>query len=95
MCQYIQSLINSPPPEWHSGMTYTPVRTETQAQQTDIYCLFILQGTGNRTGNGKQWVSILCYVLYTLHSDRDREPLFLIVSIPVPVHKSGVFMYSS
>ena len=51
------------------------------------YGLFTLHGTGNRTGNRKRWVSISRYVLYTPHSDRDsdREPLFSIVSIPVPV----------
>ena len=49
--------------------------------------LFTLHGRGNRAGNGKRWVSVLYYVLYTLHSDsdRDREPLFSIVPIPVPV----------
>ena len=35
--------------------------------------LFTLHGTGNGTGNGQWWVSILLYVLYTPHSD--REPL--------------------
>ena len=51
------------------------------------YGLFTLHGTGNRTGNGKRWVSISRYVLYTPHSDsdRDREPLFSILSIPNPV----------
>ena len=45
--------------------------------------LFTLLRTGNRTGNGKRWVSVLPYVLYTLH--RDSKSLFSIVSIPVPV----------
>ena len=53
------------------------------------YVLFTLHGTGtgNGTRNGKRWVSILHYVMYTLHSDRGRDskPLFSIVSIPVPV----------
>ena len=34
--------------------------------------LFTLHGTGNGTGNEKRWVSILHYVLYTLHRDRVR-----------------------
>ena len=45
--------------------------------------LFTLHGTG--TGNRKQWVSVLPYVLYTLHRNRDRVSLFSIVPIPVPV----------
>ena len=38
---------------------------------------FTLHGTGTGIGTDKQWVSLLCYVMYTLHSDRDRdrEPL--------------------
>ena len=46
---------------------------------------FTLHWTGTGIGTRKQWVSILCIVLYTLHRDRDREPLFSIVSVPVPV----------
>ena len=46
-------------------------------------------GPGQGEGTRKRWVSILCYVPYTLHRDRDRnrEPLFSIVPIlgPVPV----------
>ena len=34
-------------------------------------------------GDGKRWVFVLRYVLYTLH--RGREQLFSIVPIPVPV----------
>ena len=36
-----------------------------------------LHGIGTGTETGKRWVSILRYVLYTLHGDkdRDREPL--------------------
>ena len=50
------------------------------------YDPFTLHGTG--TGTGERLVSILRYVLYTLH--RDREPLFSIVPapffpVPVPV----------
>ena len=47
---------------------------------------FILHGTGTETETVKQWVSVLCYVLYTLHRDRDRymEPLSSIVPIPFP-----------
>ena len=60
-------------------MLFTSNRTNDF--QTQSNGLFILHGTGN----GKQWVSILHYVLYTLHSDRDTYQLFSIVSIPVPV----------
>ena len=44
---------------------------------------YILHGTGT----GKSRVSVLCYVLYTLHRGRDRymEPLSSIVPIPFPV----------
>ena len=42
------------------------------------YGSFTLHGTG--------WVSILCYVQYTLHRDRYMEQLFSIVLIPFPVH---------
>ena len=51
------------------------------------YNSFIPHGTG--AGIRKWWFSILRYVLYTLHIDRDRESLFFIVPIafpaPVPV----------
>ena len=50
------------------------------------YDPFTLHGTGTGTGTGERLVSILRYVLYTLH--RDREPLFSIVPapfFPVPV----------
>ena len=43
---------------------------------------FKLHGTG--TGTGRWWISILSYVLYTLHRERDRESLFSIVPIPFP-----------
>ena len=46
---------------------------------------FILHETETTPRTGKQWVSILCYVLCTLHSD--REPLFSIVPILVRVHE--------
>ena len=36
---------------------------------------FTRHRTRTGTGTGKRWVSILRYVLYTLHRDRDREPL--------------------
>ena len=49
------------------------------------YGSYRLHGTGAGTGNGKRWVLILCYVLYTLPRDRHKEPLFSIVVIPVPV----------
>ena len=53
------------------------------------YSSFTLHRTRTPTGTRKWWVSALCYVLYTLHRDRDRhrEPLFSIVpiSFPVPV----------
>ena len=42
-------------------------------KQMPSYGLFTLHGTGNGTGNGKQWVSILCYVLYILHIDRNSD----------------------
>ena len=44
-----------------------------------------MQETRTETESGKWWVSILCYVLYTLHRDRNRLPLFSIVSVPVRV----------
>ena len=49
--------------------------------------LFTLYGTGTGTGTREWWVSVLCYVLYTLHRnrDRDRETLFSIVPIPLLV----------
>ena len=46
--------------------------------------LFILHGTGNGTGNGKRWVSILHYVLYTLHKDRDRGTIVFYCVHPGP-----------
>ena len=47
----------------------------------------LLMAHSHYTRLGQGWVSILRYVLYTLHRDRDedREPLFFIVPIPVPV----------
>ena len=62
-----------------SVMLFTSNRTNDL--QTQSNGLFILHGTGNE----RQWVSIIHYLLYTLHSDRDKYPLFSIVSIPVPV----------
>ena len=46
---------------------------------------WLIYGTG--TGTGKWWVSILCYVLDTLHKYRVRymESLLSIVPIPFPV----------
>ena len=44
-------------------------------------------GTGTWTGTGKWWVSILCYVLYTLHRgrhrdlDRDRETMGFCITL--------------
>ena len=53
----------------------------------DPYGSYILHGTETETGTGKQYVSKLRYVLYTLHRGRDRyvDPLFYIVPIPFPV----------
>ena len=47
-------------------------------------------GPGPGAGQGtrqEQCVSVLCYVLYTLHMDRNRnmEPLFPILLVPFPV----------
>ena len=49
-----------------------------------VYGLFTLHETG--TGTREWWVSLLFYVLYTLHKDRNsyREQLFSIVPVPVP-----------
>ena len=49
----------------------------------DTRCVYTLMAHSHCTGS----VSILHYVLYTLHRDRDRDRdnLFSIVSIPVPV----------
>ena len=38
-----------------------------------LYGSFTPNGTGTGTGTGKQWVSILRYLLYTLHRDRNRD----------------------
>ena len=57
-----------------------------------IYGSFTLHGTGTGTGTGKRWISVLRYVLYTLHRDRDRdmEPLFSIVLlVPCPGPSPG------
>ena len=52
---------------------------------------FTLPGTA--TGTGKWWVSMLHYVLYTLHRDRDRdrdkEPLGFIPISPFPFPVPG------
>ena len=43
-------------------------------------------GSGQGQGPGNDgFLYAAMYILYTLHSDRDRKPLFSIVSIPVPV----------
>ena len=57
----------------------------TLASSTPPYGSFTLHGIG--TGTRRWWVSILRYVLYTLHRDRDRhtESLFSIVSMPFPI----------
>ena len=70
------------PPERNQGLLLLMIRYRSHF---DPYGSFTLHGT--RTGTGKWWVSILCYVLYTLHRNRDknREPLFSIVPIPFPV----------
>ena len=39
----------------------------------------------DRERDWEWWVSILCHVLYTLHRDRDRKPLFLILPVPFSV----------
>ena len=59
--------------------------TQLEKERHKAYGSFTLHGTG--TGTGKWWVSILHYVQYTLHRDRDRyrKSLFSIVSIPFPV----------
>ena len=46
---------------------------------------FTPQGNGTLAGTGKRWVSILRYVPYTIHRNRDGEPLFSIVLILVSV----------
>ena len=47
-----------------------------------IYGSFTLHGAG--TGTGKRWVSVLRYVLYTLHRDRDRYKETLLSIVPIP-----------
>ena len=51
----------------------------------NTYSSYTLHTIGAGTGTRTRWVSILPYVLYTLHRDRYMEPLFSIVPIPIPV----------
>ena len=67
-----------------------------EAERLEVQFIFIMAHThctgpgpgpalGQGPGSGTMIFHILYYVLYTLHGDRDREPLFSIVPIPVPV----------
>ena len=69
-----------------------------EAERLEVQFIFIMAHThctGPRPGpgpalgqgpdSGTMVFHILYYVLYTLHGDRDRDPLFSIVPIPVPV----------
>ena len=71
-----------------------------EAERLEVQFIFIIAHThctgpgpgpgpgpalGQGPDSGTMVFHILYYVLYTLHGDRDREPLFSIVPIPVPV----------
>ena len=54
----------------------------TQGQGNDgflYYAMYCTHYTG--TGTSKRWVSILHYVLYTLHGDRDQETMGFYITL--------------
>ena len=59
-------------------MLYTVHTTQGQGQGLGndgflYYAIYCSHYTGTRTGTGKWWVPVLCYILFTLHRDRDRD----------------------
>ena len=68
-----------------SGCQRKSTKIRVKKSQTNhyggSYGLLTLPGTGNGTGTGKLWVSILRYVQYTPHKDRDREMMGFYITL--------------